>query len=40
MIAGYLFDEVGAASPFTCVAVCDIAIAMIAFSVGFFGLLK
>lgn len=40
VIAGYLFDEVGAASPFTCVAICDIAIAMIAFSVGFFGLLK
>ena len=38
--SGYMFDEVGPASPFTSVAICDIAIALIAMTVAYLGLLK
>ena len=40
VVAGYMFDEVGPASPFNTVALCDFGIAIIALAVGFFGLLR
>ena len=40
VIAGYMFDEVGPASPFSAVAICDFGIALVALVVGFIGVLK